>query len=646
MQYFRHQLEARQLSRWLVLLFAVGVACVTVTISAVMLTLAATLSNGLFFFRLPDGPWLAQHPASVISTVMLVLGVMAMAVLLKRIELRGGGGAVARSLGGERIDAGSRDPLQRRLHNVVEEMAIASGVALPEVYVLPREPGINAFAAGLTPASSAIAVTRGALESLTRDELQGVIAHEFSHIVNNDVRLNLHLIGWLHALMALSVIARGIVKFAPYDSRGRRSGLPVIFLAALAVMALGYVGLLFGRLMQAAVARRREALADASAVQFTRNPDGLRGALIKIAAGSAQLQEVNTDEVAHMLFSSPGSQWFATHPPIEERISALGAPFDTAELQRARLQLQTQTTRNEATFEPVRQATPAQLTPFLSNVVLTPAEIVDSVGNIQERHLQLAAQLRISLPTTVTAASAQADAALALFFALAMSSDLGQRATQLNHLRRCLGEDLTGRVAAMLATVDQLNALQRQPALLCLLPQLRQLPPATRASVTSCLNGLLPPADQVTVGQYALCRLAQAQLHDAGAGMTRRASYLNLMQVTESLQHLLAVLAQQGHVDTRQARQAYERAMQHLALRRYAEYTRYENWPSLLDVALLRLDRLHPMGKQHLLEAMLLAVLHDQQITVEEAELMRALCACLHCPIPPLLGTNVSNGSH
>lgn len=640
MQYFRHQLEARRLSRRLVLLFAAGVVCVTIAISAVLLTLAATLSNGLIFFRLPDGPWLQQHPAAVIGTAVLVLGILAMAVLLKRIELRAGGGAVARSLGGERIDPGSRDPLQRRLHNVVEEMAIAAGVALPEVYVLPREAGINAFAAGMSPASAAIAVTRGALEKLSRDELQGVVAHEFSHIVNNDIRLNLHLIGWLHGLMALSVMARGILKFAPRDARGRRTGLPAVFVTAFAVMALGYVGWLFGRLMQAAVARRREALADASAVQFTRNPDGLRGALLKIAAGSAQLQEVNTDEVAHMLFSAPGGQWFATHPPIEVRISALGAPFDPFELKRVHIQLQ-QGGCVALEAEPASRQ-PMPLTPFLTNVTLTPAQIVASVGNSRTQHLQFAERLRTSLPAAVTEAAAHSDAALALFFALAINGGGAQRRTQLDHLRHCMGEAVAARAEALLGSVDLLNALQRQPALSCTLPQLRQLPATTRAAVASCLNGLLPPQAQLTVAQYALRKLAQVQLHDAD-GAARRIATLNLQQVTESLQHLLAVLAQQGHLEAQAARQAYERAMQHLSLRRYVEYARYENWPGLLDVALSRLDRLPPMGKQLVIEAMLIAVLHDQQITVEEAELLRAFCACLHCPLPPLLAENVSS---
>jgi hypothetical protein len=326
---------------------------------------------------------------------------------------------------------------------------------------------------------------------------------------------------------------------------------------------------------------------------------------------------------------------------LADRIGALGAPFDTAELQRARQQLQLRT-RIDAIAEPAPQASAVQLTPLLANITLTPAEIIASVGNTQVQHLKLAEQLRASLPAAVITASAQSDKAIALFLAMAMSNDSAQRGAQLEYLRRCMGEAVTQRITAMLVTVDQLNVLQRQPALLCMLPQLRQLPRVNRVSVASCLNGLLPPVNQLNAAQYALRKLAQVQLHDVDAGSTRRVPHLNLVQAIDSLQPLLATLAHQGHASAQQARQAYERAMQHLPLRRYAEYTTYENWPSLLDTALLRLDRLPPLGKQMLIEAMLLAVSHDQQITVEEAELLRAFCACLHCPVPLLLTANVS----
>ncbi len=186
---------------------------------------------------------------------------------------------MARSLGGTRIGRDTTDFKRKRLHNVVEEMSIASGVPMPEVYVLEQERSINALAAGHTPANAAVVVTQGALDTLSRDELQSVVAHEFSHVLNGDMRPNVQLMGWLFGLLVVALIGRTLLRCAP---RGRRGALAVM-VAALAVMILGYAGLFFARLLQAAVARQRERLADASSVQFTRNPGGLRGALLKVA---------------------------------------------------------------------------------------------------------------------------------------------------------------------------------------------------------------------------------------------------------------------------------------------------------------------------------------------------------------------------
>ena len=214
-------------------------------------------------------------------------------------------------------------------------MSIASGVTMPEVYVLENEDGINAFAAGNSPADAAIAVTRGAATRLKREELQGVVAHEFSHILNGDMRLNLRLLGWTFGLLAVAIVARVVLQSTPgAGSRSRKDGAGALMLAALAVMVLGYIGVFFGRLLQAAVSRHRERLADASAVQFTRNPVGLSGALLKIAGTSAgsRLVTPEAEEVAHMLFAAGLPRLFATHPPLEERLKALDPSFRASEL--------------------------------------------------------------------------------------------------------------------------------------------------------------------------------------------------------------------------------------------------------------------------------------------------------------------------
>ena len=268
-------------------------------------------------------------------TTVVVLAIICGASLFKTLSLRNGGGVVARSVGGTRVDRNTRDPALRRLLNVVEEMAIASGVTMPEVYVLENEDGINAFAAGNSTADAAIAVTRGAATLLKRDELQGVVAHEFSHVLNGDMRLYLRLLGWTFGLLAIAIVARIVLQTSPRSSsRDRRDGAGALMLAALAIMVLGYIGVFFGRLLQAAVSRNRERLADASAVQFTRDPNGLTGALLKIAGitGGSHLVAPEGEQIAHMLFAPGFKRAFATHPSIEERLKAFNPDFRVAEL--------------------------------------------------------------------------------------------------------------------------------------------------------------------------------------------------------------------------------------------------------------------------------------------------------------------------
>src|SRR6187397_2563413 len=323
MDFFARQEAARRTTRWLLVAFLISVVLVVLAIDTVVVL--------LFGAAEPD----ASPAAAVLGTSIVMLGIICGASLFKTLSLRAGGGTVARSLGGTRIERNTGDIALKRLHNVVEEMSIASGVTMPEVYVLEPEDGINAFAAGNSPADAAIAVTRGAATRLKREELQGVIAHEFSHILNGDMRLNLRLLGWTFGLLAVAIVARTLLNSSPHATRGsRKDGAGALMLAALAVMMLGYIGVFFGRLLQAAVSRHRERLADASAVQFTRDPSGLTGALLKIAGVSAgsKLVTPEAEQVAHMLFASGLSRVFATHPPIEERLKALNPAFRESEL--------------------------------------------------------------------------------------------------------------------------------------------------------------------------------------------------------------------------------------------------------------------------------------------------------------------------
>ena len=256
------------------------------------------------------------------GTLVVVMG----GSLLKINELSHGGRALAMRMGGRQVGANAAEPDQRKLMNVVEEMAIASGVPVPAVFVLEEEGGINAFAAGHSTSDAAIGVSRGCIQLLTRDELQGVIAHEFSHILNGDMRLNMRLIGWVFGILCLTIIGKLLLR-----SRGRKNPAPVI---GLVLVVVGFIGVFFGRLIQSAVSRQREFLADASAVQFTRNPGGLAGALKKIGglSGGSRLSTEYADEAGHLFFGNALSEgWFSlwsTHPPLQERIRRIDPGFD------------------------------------------------------------------------------------------------------------------------------------------------------------------------------------------------------------------------------------------------------------------------------------------------------------------------------
>src|SRR5690554_5144476 len=310
MNFFEQQAQARRSTTRLVVLFAMAVVGIVLAIDLAVAAVAGP-NWGLLAF-----------------TTLATLAVIGLGSLYRLASLRGGGDSVALQFGGTPVPQDTTDASLRRLRNVVEEISIASGVPVPSLYVLENEAAINAFAAGYSPDDAAVAVTRGALDRLNRDELQGVIAHEFSHILNGDMRLNIRLMGVLFGILVLALIGRKIIE----GSRGRGSrGAGGVLVAALGLMVVGYIGLFFARLIKAGVSRRRESLADASAVQFTRQTAGLAGALKKIGgyeAGS-YLRAADPEEVSHMLFS-PGARLaslFATHPPLTERIRALDPSF-------------------------------------------------------------------------------------------------------------------------------------------------------------------------------------------------------------------------------------------------------------------------------------------------------------------------------
>jgi Zn-dependent protease with chaperone function len=632
MNFFERQAEARRASRRLVALFVLAVLAVVCAVDAVVFFVLAHLEADVLIEGATVWQWMARNPGLVIVTSLLVLSIIVVASLYKTAALSGGGGAVARMLGGVRISPDTTDVAERRLLNVVEEMAIASGVPMPEVYLLEQERGINAFAAGHNPSDAAIGVTRGALDTLNRAELQGVIAHEFSHILNGDMRLNVRLIGLLFGLFAISVIARTVMRIAPRGN-DRRGAAGTIILIAAAIFVIGYVGLFFGRIIQAAVARRRETLADASAVQFTRDPTGLRNALVKIAASDAgsRLKHPEADEAAHMLFAVGSGRLFATHPPLLERIKALDPHFDAAEIDRVRARLDAPVARDE----PARTESAGTRLGDLLNVPA--AGLVKTIANPSMAHLRLARTLREQLPQPLVQAARHSHAARALLLALALDVKGEARERQKRFIAEQLDEDTVAYLNGLEPYVEELAPELRLPALMQTFPALRQLPREERLRLLACLNGMLQREGELSVHRYVLRKLAQMHLRDSIEPNVRMGQ-LSLEAVRGDAQVLFSVIARFGHADEVEARRAYEAGMHQLYPRVRPAFAMPVPWPPALDVALSRLDRLLPAGKEQLLDALLKTIAHDQRLTLGEAELLRAVCATLHCPLPPLLG--------
>ena len=522
MDFFARQEQSRRTSRTLVgafLLAFIVVALATTAVVAAGLRLY-TENNSLFLGTENWRQWLDGHGGLVLSVALGTFGLMVVASLSRAATLARGGGHVARMLGGTRVTGEGSDPLERRLVNVVEEMALASGLPVPEVYVLQQEAGINAFAAGLSPGDAAIAVTRGALEHLERAELQGVIAHEVSHILNGDMRLNQQLIGLSFGILVLSLVGRWLLRSARYTGGGRRGrnngGVAAALAIGVALLVIGGIGVLLSRLIKAGVSRQRESLADASAVQFTREPEGLAGALKKIGGYSARIVSVDTEEVAHMLFergTRPLSGWFATHPPLLERIRALDPGFDPRDLPAPS---PLPAARRVDTVQSASAAGLAAAAAPTASPLERAGEIAAPAGRA----------LREAVPDEVYHATRSHDSSLLVAVALALSSDEPTRRQQLAIVERQLGAtraDLARRLFDEIAPSPEL----RLPVLELALPTLRQRPREQLAYLSELLVRVQELEKTPRLFDFVLVRVLKTYLNDlpgtARATSARRA---------------------------------------------------------------------------------------------------------------------------
>ena len=617
MNFFQHQEQARRSSRRMLWLFVLAVLAVIAAVDAALW--GAWLWSG-------EGP----APRSLfVWGALLALGCIVFGSLKEIIRLRAGGEAIAELAGGRLLAPASGDALERRLLNVVEEMAIASGVRVPKVYVLDNEAGINAFAAGRDVSHAVIGVTRGTLERLSRDELQGVIGHEFSHILNGDMALNLRMIGVLAGIVSIGSLGAFVMRRV----RGEGKSGGAIFFVGLALFIIGYTGLFCARLIKAALSRQREFLADASSVQFTRNPDGIAGALdqIRLAPAGARVGGRYAEEMSHMFFGQALglSGLFATHPSLDERIRRINPGFVRSAY------------RERRESETVRAPQPAGRRAADAGIAWgrSAAESAALVGTLQAGKMDEAARLIDAIPGPLREALRDPERAAATVAALLAAPKAEVLELQLAALKRAGLGEMAEPLRAALPLVQGLGQAFHLPVVDLALPALKSAPEEAKKRLVGALQTIAYADRRVSLHEFVLLTLLRYQLAPSGKGPSGRKRVGELPSETGVL---IAVIAHAGtRTDAAGPRsEALEKALGAGAreLGIDAAPARSANLSlEAVSAALEAARELAPLEKARLVKGLFAAVNADGTIRVAEAELMRLVGAVLDCPLPPLI---------
>ena len=677
-QFFERQEVQRKYTLWLVGGFVAAILLVVLVINLVVIV------------GFGDDPMrvLRHEPEVPMWISLVVFGTILVASWHRSSQMREGGAAVARALGGVQVNANDGDLKRQRLVNIVEEMAIAARIRKPQVFVLPDEAGINAFAAGYSPDEAAVAVTQGALDAFDRDQLQAVIGHEFSHILNGDMKINMRLTAWIFGLCVIADLARRFM-----NKRGGGKNAARIKLIAFGVFLAGSAGAFAGRVLQAAVSRRREHLADASAVQFTRNPQALQGAFIVMAASAAgtRLEHEHAIGVAHMFFAgSPpawisklNASWFATHPPLEERVRAIDARVTPLKFRtlvsderrkissRAAAASAAAPSENVSTeeagagsefpdalqFSPVAgmsspvaraAATPSRTStatidshsgihltlekPILAEAMPTGVRMI--AGRVLPPDVlrnRLAHDQQAAIENFVARVEKSTVAVQATFVATMLASEAAKWRTQLTRLAPLLGIELFKETQSQIARIAELAPASRLPLLSDLLAALDGMEHADRKRLRAIARAFAPTVVTGDMLRYSLTRMLEKRLAKAVAEVTP----VPLPERAPAVGELYAALAQCRFGAGKQGQNAYRAGlMGMLPPQKWAPYPEALIAPPALDTTLAALAQIHPTGKRSLSEGMARVIAVGGRLTASQIDLLRGVCMVVDCPVP------------
>ncbi len=654
MNFFQAQDDARKKTVRLAILFIAAVA------SLILLTnlLVAVVYVWTNSYARPEAiniaSLLGTLPAETWALITVgVIGVVGVASLYKYLVVRGGGRTIAESLGGRLLTYDTTEGNSRRALNVVEEMAIAAGVAVPPVYLIP-ESSINAFAAGFGPDDAIIGVNQGTIDLLSRDELQGVIAHEFSHILNGDVSINLRLIAALHGILFLGMVGYGILRGVGYGRRSSSSNnngaLPLLALA-VGLLVIGYAGTFFGNLIKAAVSRQREYLADAAAVQFTRNPDGIAGALKKIGGfyDGSEIKSSAAGEASHMFFGQVRTLFLnrltATHPPLEKRIRAIDPRWDgefplvTGNAESSDARPLPEAASGFAGHGPDQGQAPPRARDAHT--------IAEAVGTLDGSGLSAARTLIASTDPVLRDASHDPWSARGLIYAILLDEGADLRERQFSHLQAEAERGVPAHTVRMYAALKNTDAQHRFALVEMAMPALKALSQQQYERFSANVIELIKMDQRISLTEWVLHRLLIKELRPHFEGPRRnRPRYGRLDQISDSAGVLLSTLARFGHDDVDARDNAFQAGVSALELRgNPPDFDSAEDVNfSRLNQAITRLQLLKPLAKPRMIKACAATATADGQVSAEQGALLQGVAAALDCPLPPSIYSSSQSG--
>jgi Zn-dependent protease with chaperone function len=657
MNFFEAQSSARRTTSVLVLLFLLAVVILLVLSNIIVFEFIYFREYGVITFS-PQQFYQVFDINLSLLVCCAILIFITLGSLYKLVQLSSGGAAVAEHLGGVIVPRSSTDPLHKKILNVVEEMAIASGTPVPQVYIL-NEQGINAFAAGWKTTNAVIGITRGALEKLTRDELQGVIAHEFSHIFNGDMRLNIRLIAILHGILMIGLLGGMMLRSLAFmrSSRNSKGGGQAVLLVlgiGATLVVVGYSGMFFGNWIKSLISRQREYLADASAVQFTRSSEGIANALKKIGgsvSGSA-LTAAAVSEYSHAYFAlgDPRTSMFSfsTHPPLRERIFRIQPIWDGKFILDKRKESQAEsdgTSKDSAQQKAAdtlrrKQAFATTLGTGIGMTVPSSAAMdsLNNIGEVSQAQIDAAQNWHQQLPDRVVENAKNPYGAQALILALLLHEEQTMQQKQMGLLADAMGELHANNVMHAQQLTHGLARAQSLSLIDLTLPTLREMTLQQYEKFKSSVQQLILADDETDLREWIIQRIVLQHL-DEQYGYRRKpiAKYFILGSAKYAAEIMLSMLAYLEHVDDEEARQAFENGTHTIGAGALHILPSTEMTVVNLNKAMDELEYLKPPIKKRFLQACVSCITHNGVVTVQAYELTRAIASCLDCPMPPVL---------